>query len=66
MIQWLEGTSVHAITVHHLVPKWKGLAIGLVINGEAATKVQGNENGEPMTDAIGNIEESWEGWIYYD
>lgn len=46
-------------------PKWKP-KYWSCYQWRGGSKVQGNENGEPMTDAIGNIEESWEGWIYYD
>ena len=46
-------------------PKWKP-KYWSCYQWRGGNKVQGNENGEPMTDAIGNIEESWEGWIYYD
>lgn len=46
-------------------PKWKA-RYWSCYQWRGGSKVQGNENGEPMTDAIGNIEESWEGWIYHD
>ena len=43
-------------------PKWKA-RYWSCYQWRGGSKVEG---GEPMSNAIGNIEESWEGWIYYD